>query len=196
MNLHTFIDRSIIKKVDKGNRKGIIYQMQKFFAFFVLNLLFLISFSQQQFTITTYYPSPVGIYNELMVKKMSVGDTNKDGDVNSFDLPVLEGSIVFAPQTGNPQTDWPAGKEGELAYSRDEASFYYYNGSEWVRQGGGYRVCISLKCAWRNLHNPGSCCPPNCPLGWDDVGEGCVCTGCMRNAYQYYVGYCERWCCQ
>ncbi len=184
--------------------------MQKFFVFFVLNLFFLISFSQQQITITTYYPSPVGIYKELMTRKLSVGDANKDGNINSLDLPNLEGSIVFAPQTGDPQY-WPAGKEGELAYSRDKASFYYYNGSEWVRQAG-YRVCISLKRAcpglqyddvtgdlqckvWTGTHYK-TLSLPSCPPGWEDVGEGCVITSSDVFSYVGGAGYCERWCCQ
>ena len=165
--------------------------MRKIFAFFVLSLFFLFSFSQQQITITTYYPSPVGIYNKLMTKKLSVGDTNEDGNISSLDLPVLEGSIAFAPQSGDPST-WPAGKEGELAYSKDMKDFYHYNGSRWVSPGRGYSTCISLECmGW-------SCTPPPCPSGWDEVGSvSCIpVEGSVKPGLKKVDGYCERWCCQ
>ena len=32
-------------------------------------------FAEESFTITTYYPSPYGNYNELKTNKMAVGDT-------------------------------------------------------------------------------------------------------------------------
>ena len=171
--------------------------MKKIFTLFVLNLFFLLTFfPQEQVTIPTYYPSPVGIYNKLMTKKLSVGDTNEDGNISSLDLPVLEGSIAFAPQSGDPST-WPAGKEGELAYSKDNKSFYYYNGSGWARLRK-YRVCISLKCAWGGFDFPPLCCtPPSCPSGWDEVGQDCAVTAATYVGFAFWTyGYCERWCCQ
>jgi len=56
----------------------------------LLILTFLIpsAFSQENITITTYYPSPAGVYSELLVSnRMAVGDTNGDGVVNGLDLP-------------------------------------------------------------------------------------------------------------
>jgi len=174
--------------------------MRKIFAFFVLSLFFLFSFSQQQITITTYYPSPVGIYNKLMTKKLSVGDTNEDGNISSLDLPVLEGSIAFAPQSGDPST-WPAGKEGELAYSKDNKSFYYYNGSGWAREGEGPKVCISLKASWDIIppFPPGRDVPP-CPPGWEEENVRCIHTIAIPvvgvPGLFHRKGYCERVCCQ
>jgi hypothetical protein len=49
----------------------------------------LTAFAQQQenLTITTYYPSPYGSYNELTIaNRMAVGDVNRDGAVDQLDL--------------------------------------------------------------------------------------------------------------
>ncbi len=113
-------------------------------------------FSQtESITITTYYPSPYGVYNNLQAQKLGVGDTNKDGALTSADLPARDGDIRLRPQFGDPAT-WPAGQEGELAYSESVRSFYYYDGSSWLPQGGssGGVVLIGLDSA------------PACPAGW------------------------------
>lgn len=52
------------------------------------------SYAADQLTITTYYPSPYGSYNELTTNRMAVGDVNKDGTINSLDLPAKDGSIA------------------------------------------------------------------------------------------------------
>jgi hypothetical protein len=92
---------------------------------------------EESITITTYYPSPYGAYNELKTKKLAVGDTDQPG---------REGSIKFAPQGGDPISDWPAGKTGELAYSSVNNSFYYYDGSGWQPFGGGGGVSFTYYC--------------------------------------------------
>lgn len=51
-------------------------------TFLLGNLLFpVFSFSQAEetLTISTYYPAPYGVYNELRSKKMAIGDTYYDG---------------------------------------------------------------------------------------------------------------------
>jgi len=97
---------------------------------------------QESVTITTYYPSPYGSYNELQSNKLAVGDTNGDNQLTSADLPSANGqlyvarSVIFKPHTNfaaiqtltNPRI-------GELVYAAAEDKWYYYNGA-WVPQAG------------------------------------------------------------
>lgn len=41
---------------------------------------------EEKLTITTYYPSPVGVYQELQTSKLAVGDVNNDGSIGAGDL--------------------------------------------------------------------------------------------------------------
>ncbi len=50
----------------------------------------------ERLTITTYYPSPYGIYSKLLTKTFGVGDTNGDGQFDNNDLPATEGAIMAA----------------------------------------------------------------------------------------------------
>ncbi|MBD3269200.1 MAG: hypothetical protein GF379_03335, partial [Candidatus Omnitrophica bacterium] len=45
------------------------------------------SYAQEQLTITTYYPSPSGAYNQLMTNTLGVGDNDADGNIDSGDAP-------------------------------------------------------------------------------------------------------------
>ncbi len=161
----------------------------------------------ETFTITTYYPSPYGSYNELSTNKFAVGDTNGDGQLTSADQPNIAGDIGLKPQTGIP-TAWALGKAGELAYSSMDGRLYTSNGSTWVAQGGSGPV-ISLKCSWTGSGaGAGSCSPPPCPSQWTDAGTGCAATGGAliserttgpegyeTTVYTFYTtGYCEHWC--
>lgn len=56
--------------------------------------------NDETLTITTYYPSPYGSYSSLQTNKMAVGDTNKDGVVNSADLPANDGNLAVAGNVG------------------------------------------------------------------------------------------------
>lgn len=113
----------------------------------VLGLIFafgvLPCFAQEQLTITTYYPSPYGSYNELQTNKLAVGDTNGDNKLTSADQPPENGqlyvarSVIYKPHTDKAAIDaLPNPRLGELAYAVSEDEWYYYNGS-WVAQGGG-----------------------------------------------------------
>ena len=47
-------------------------------------------------TITTYYPSPFGVYNELRAKRMAIGDTYYDPSTTSINDPadlIVEGDV-------------------------------------------------------------------------------------------------------
>lgn len=109
-------------------------QKLKFLVIFIFGL-FSLCFAED-ITITTYYPSPYGSYNDLQSNKLAVGDTNGDGNLTVADLPNRDGDIRLKAQAGNP-TAWAAGATGQFAYSSTQDSLYHYNGSSWVGAGGG-----------------------------------------------------------
>ena len=131
---------------------------------------------EESITVTTYYPSPYGVYNQLQTNRMAVGDTNGDGQLTALDLPNRDGDIRLKPQPGDP-TSWPAGEEGQFAYSQVNDELYHYNGSAWVAQGEGEGTAVMyLSCAWGTDFSAGaghgwdgSCTPPSCPSGWTSV---------------------------
>ena len=47
-------------------------------------------------TITTYYPAPLGAYKDLRAQSLAVGDTNKDGNLDSNDMPANAGELYVA----------------------------------------------------------------------------------------------------
>ncbi len=66
--------------------------MKKLFIFCFLTWVVSISLSvfpqtTETITLTTYYPSPVGIYNRLATGTLGVGDNNNDGIINAADAP-------------------------------------------------------------------------------------------------------------
>jgi len=97
--------------------------------------------TDETITLTTYYPSPFGSYDKLQTNRLAVGDTNNDGQMSIADLPSRNGDIRLQPQPGNP-ANWPAGAEGQIAYSSANDELYHSNGSSWVAQGGG-GVCYT-----------------------------------------------------
>ena len=132
------------------------------------------SFAQEDITITTYYPSPYGVYNELQSNKMAVGDTDGDGQLTVADQPNREGDIRLRPQPGDPST-WFSGEVGQFAYSQMDDALYHYNGSSWVSQAGGTAV-MYLSCPWgvdfqtnQTTDWATTCVPPACPAGWSSV---------------------------
>jgi len=151
--------------------------------------LYTLSFAQtnqtktETFTITTYYPSPHGFYNELNTNKFAVGDTNGNDGLDIGDLPPENGqiytarSVIFKPQNDlaaiktlpNPQL-------GELTYAASEDKWYYYN-DNWVPLTGGGKTCYV-----RYNTVPSTC--PTCPTGW--TREDCLgvwgCCGCSSSS--------------
>ncbi|MFH1246078.1 MAG: hypothetical protein V1662_06310 [Candidatus Omnitrophota bacterium] len=95
----------------------------------------------EEITITSYYPSPYGVYRDLETKKShAVGDIgsgsgtagiNKVGDLAQGELWVEKG-VIFKPQAADPA----AAKKGELIYNSTEDTFKHFNGSAWVTQAG------------------------------------------------------------
>ncbi len=110
----------------------------------LLVLIFLIGFPflllAEDLTITTYYPSPYGSYNELTSNRLSI---------NITDAASNDGVIRF-----NPVDIASDGNEGEIYYDSSEHKFKYMNntagwkplsGSGNVQSGWGY-VCNVAGC--------------------------------------------------
>lgn len=57
---------------------------------------------EEKLTITTYYPSPVGVYNQLQTKRIVIGDVNNDGQINSADVPANGRPFYVQNSTVNP----------------------------------------------------------------------------------------------
>lgn len=97
-------------------------------------------FAQESITITTYYPSPYGVYNELQTNKFAVGDTDGSGNLNAGDQPPEKGqlytarSVIYKPQGSLPAFN---ARKGELVYNDSDNALYLYTGASWVKQGGG-----------------------------------------------------------
>ena len=112
-------------------------QKDKSFCLVILGLCVLSGFlmatsclaEEESITITTYYPSPYGSYNQLEVHR-------------SVTYKPLPDSDVVNDRLSDPQI-------GELVYT-DADKFYHYNGS-WVAQAGGGGGGYFLQC--------GSTCP-------------------------------------
>ena len=131
--------------------------------------------TDESITITTYYPSPYGVYNQLAANRLAVGDTNNDGALTAADQSNRDGDIRLTAQAGDPAV-WPAGTTGQFSYSSVNDDLYHYNGSTWVAAGGGGTAVINLSCAWGTDYSAGighgwdgSCTPPACPPGWTSV---------------------------
>ena len=113
-------------------------------CFLLLVFLPVLLFAQNEtLTITTYYPSPYGTYNQLGTNKLAVGYTG------SSDQPSITGDMRLYPQSGSP-TSWSAGKQGEVVYASTDGYLYAYNGSSWIKQGGGGGALQ----AWVNFDGP------------------------------------------
>lgn len=93
--------------------------MNKFFTTLVISLClvlgsFLLASSDEQLTITTYYPSPYGVYATLRSNKMAVGTTAAytTGFIPDNDL-IVEGRIGIA----NSAPAYPLDVNGNIAAS-------------------------------------------------------------------------------
>jgi len=138
-------------------------------------------FAQETYTITTYYPSPYGSYNQLQTNRLAVGDTNNSGGLDAGDQPNNNGDIRLKAHTSAPPAE--TGVVGEVAYASD-GYLYVHNGSTWVAQAGGSGGVLYLACAWGSDYSTGAnsgwgnqcgadgtacCTPPSCPTGWTSV---------------------------
>ncbi|MCM8787527.1 MAG: hypothetical protein NC935_05680 [Candidatus Omnitrophica bacterium] len=128
--------------------------MKKFFIFLIFAIFNILVYSQQQetLTITTYYPAPVGVYNQLVTRTLGVGDNNNDEQITALDAPNFNtnpGDVWIAGNVGigttNPQARLDVSGEvrvgstgvgcnanlaGAMRYNNNQIE--YCNGNNWM----------------------------------------------------------------
>jgi len=68
------------------------------FLVFVLGESVMTMCRAEDITITTYYPSPYGSYNQLQANSLGVGDNNNSGSLDSGDVPATAGDVWIKGQ--------------------------------------------------------------------------------------------------
>ena len=63
-------------------------------------ILITVAFAEDTLTITTYYPSPHGVYNRLQTNSLGVGDNDNDGSLDSGDVPSTNGDVWIKGNVG------------------------------------------------------------------------------------------------
>ena len=122
--------------------------------FFVLGLgLSFPGFAQEQITITTYYPSPFGIYNEMRAKRMAVGTNYLDtstvtvaddqlivegevgiGNTNpqgALDITSTTGALIVPRMTGG-ERDALSAANGMIVYNTSTGEFNFRENGSWI----------------------------------------------------------------
>jgi len=136
-----------------------------FTLMFVLSIFILLPcvFSQEDITITTYYPAPKGVYKDLRSEKLAIGDdyinnsqycwegTCTDPIDADADL-IVEGNVgigTISPRAdlevaGNmllaPMSQPSSPQPGMIYYDKSDHKMYYYRGGpdpKWIPMGGG-----------------------------------------------------------
>lgn len=132
----------------KGLRQGIVL-ICALFSFYFLIVPLCHAQAPEQITITTYYPSPYGVYQSLEARRMVIGDGAPGNP-----MPTDNGVINFQERTTNPAF----AQEGMIYYNGgavgSRRQFMYFNGTAWVPLGG---------CNWRMY--TGSSGKRYCPTG-------------------------------
>jgi len=164
------------------------------FILALFGLVNLTAFAEESITITTYYPSPYGSYNELSTNKLAVGDTNNNGQLDAGDQPSNNGDIRLKPHTSAPPAE--SGVVGEVAYASDGYLYVNNGASIWVKQGG-VGGCYMTFCAGDTV---GGCTPPSCrtDLDFTDIGTngGWLVGGSVYNSVFTPIYNNARWCCK
>lgn len=83
--------------------------------------------TSEEITITTYYPSPYGVYNELQTNRLMVG---------AGVMPDDDGVVNFQPLAADPMGA-ASNTEGALYYNTTSREFRYHDGTNWRTFGGG-----------------------------------------------------------
>jgi hypothetical protein len=131
-------------------------------------------FADESLTITTYYPSPYGSYNELSANKIKVGNTTVPAAAQS-------GMIRFENRTIQPAA--APSVEGAIYYNRIDKEFKYSDGGVgWKTMGN--LVSFTYYCYNTNKDYGEPVCNDAggsrgyCPVGFEqkkDLGPWGVC---------------------
>lgn len=121
--------------------------------------------TSETITFTTYYPSPVGVYNRLVTNTLGVGDNDSSGGIDAADTPdptTDPGDVWIAGNVGigtdNPQAALDVSStdsgllppritsgqrdgisnppEGSIIYNTTEEEIQLYAGTGWQAVGG------------------------------------------------------------
>ncbi len=101
----------------------------------------------EKITISTYYPSPYGVYKHMKSETLVIGDVEN---------PPEAGVIRFESLASS-----PGGEEGDLYYDSFEHKFKYYAEGSWKPLGEGEGA--GTDCGWFR----GS----QCPVDWTQEGD-------------------------
>jgi hypothetical protein len=130
-------------------------------------------------TIVTYYPTPNGVYNNVITQKIVVGDYNADGKVDYNDVinkvpgqAMIGRSLVFRPYTNVQSLSNPI--KGEVVF----------NGTSlWINTDG-------TSTGWKQIEGTGTASGSKCYVSYSGLctapgfssqttlGEWGTCTGC------------------
>lgn len=114
-----------------GLKLGIL-QVSLFFIVYFLILPACYAQAPEQITITTYYPSPYGVYQALEARRLAVGTVDATHPMPDVNNATTDGVAIFRGQgPGNPT--WAS--DGALYYNSSSHQFRYYNGTAWVPLG-------------------------------------------------------------
>ena len=122
--------------------------------FFILGLgLSFSGFAQEQITITTYYPSPFGIYNEMRAKRLAVGTNYLDSSTVTVadDQLIVEGEVgigntdpqgalditsttgaLIVPRMSTAQRDALSASNGMIVYNTSTDEFNFRENGAWI----------------------------------------------------------------
>lgn len=119
-----------------------------FFWILLSSVIVLPACGEETVNITTFYPTPCGVYKNLKSEVMAIGEKE------SADLPSEKGVLM-----SQPRSEPSEGEEGDLYFDAPGIQFKYYDGSSWRTLGSG----TVGNCDWfRN----------ECPVGWESPGPG------------------------
>ena len=94
----------------------------------------------EDITITTYYPAPFGVYNEMRANKLVIGDP----DSTSTPSPDTDGVVRFKGIGSDPIGAGDT-EPGALYYNTSDDEFKYHDGTGWQTLGGGTQYIVTTR---------------------------------------------------
>jgi hypothetical protein len=95
--------------------------------------------NQESLSITTYYPSPNGVFRDLEIRsKLAVGNITNSGNTTYDSMAELGNaqmyvnSIILGNVTVTPGTACPANEAGTLRFNRNFRKLQFCDGNNWL----------------------------------------------------------------